>query len=57
MINTEERILEECHHTCMELKEIEDKLINVARLYEVDKFKLHILGIKRFYPTFTVVIF
>ena len=33
----EESILEECQHTCMELKEIEDKVIILATIYEVDK--------------------
>ena len=45
--NREERVIEECQHTCMELKEIEDKLIHVASIYEVDKFKLHILEIDK----------
>ena len=43
MRNMEERILEECHQACMELKQIEDKRIIVATIYEVDKFKPHIL--------------
>ena len=47
MRDKEARILEECHQTCMELNKVEDKLINVARLYEVDKFKLHILEIEK----------
>ena len=39
-------ILEECHQTCVELNEVEDKLIYIA-LYEVDKFKLQILEIEK----------
>ena len=34
----EKRILEECQYTTLKLKKIEDNLMNVATMYEVDKF-------------------
>ena len=43
MRNKEEFIHEECYYTCKDFKKIKNKLRNEARMYEVDKFNLHIL--------------
>ena len=43
----EDKIQEEIQYTSLEFKKIEDKLVDVARMYEVDKFKLHILEIEK----------
>ena len=47
MHEKEDMIHEEINLTDMEFKQIEDELKEVARMYEVDKFKLHILEIEK----------
>ena len=47
MYTKEDRLLEEIQYTSIEFKKIEDELFEVARMYEVDKFKLHILEIEK----------
>ena len=47
MHDKEERIQEEIYFTDSEFKKIDDELKMMATMYEVDKFKLHILEIEK----------
>ena len=47
MYTKEDQLQEEIQYTFTEFKKIEHKLVEVARMYEVDKFKLHILEIEK----------
>merc|ERR1712173_501927 len=43
----EDKLKEEMQYTSSEFEKIGEKLIKVARMYEVDKFNLHILEIEK----------
>jgi len=47
MYTKEDQLQEEIQYTSTQFKIIELKLVEVARMYEVDKFKLHILEIEK----------
>ena len=47
MYTKEDQLQEEIQYTSTQFKKIEHKLVEVARMYEVDKFKLHILEIEK----------